>query len=449
MKFIRQISLAAATGYLLCSTSAFAAADSKALEERIKGLEAKISKLEKIIDQQEKKIEATATEVSAAPKKKVGGKDDEIEITMDPVPKFKSKDGNFTFQPSARIQADAAVFHDDKSDQPDGTTIRRSRVGFKGTVNKDWNYKTEVDFADNATKITDVYVDYTGVKNVSIKAGQFKEPVDMEEMTSDADITFIERASPNVFAPDRNIGLGATYIGDNWTAFLGAFGDNAGTASSDDEARAVTGRATFAPINEKGKVVHVGASGSYRAPDSATNSVKYEQRPETRIASAKPVGTGTISNVDNVFLSGLEAAGELGSANFRSEYISSDVSRSGANPDVDFSGWYAEASYLLTGEEKAYSVKDGAFKRPSPARPFSLANGGPGAWEVAARYSSLDLTDGPITGGEMKDTTLGVSWYPNNAVRFMADYIFVNTDNQATVPNDDPQVFTLRAQLDF
>ena len=34
-----------------------------------------------------------------------------------------------------------------------------------------------------------------------------------------------------------------------------------------------------------------------------------------------------------------------------------------------------------------------------------------GAWEIAARWSDLDLTDGSVEGGDMQILSLGLNWW--------------------------------------
>lgn len=84
-----------------------------------------------------------------------------------------------------------------------------------------------------------------------------------------------------------------------------------------------------------------------------------------------------------------------------------------------------------------------------PNNPFSLSGDGTGAWEIAARYSNLDLNDGTITGGELDSYTLGLNWYPTKNTKFMLNYIMNETDANGTTPNNDPDYITLRAQVDF
>jgi phosphate-selective porin OprO/OprP len=37
--------------------------------------------------------------------------------------------------------------------------------------------------------------------------------------------------------------------------------------------------------------------------------------------------------------------------------------------------------------------------------------GGRGSWEVAARWSELDATDGLVDGGELEILSLGLNWW--------------------------------------
>ena len=41
----------------------------------------------------------------------------------------------------------------------------------------------------------------------------------------------------------------------------------------------------------------------------------------------------------------------------------------------------------------------------------SVYQGGWGAWEVAARWSDIDLRDGIVDGGEMETLSLGLNWW--------------------------------------
>ncbi len=64
------------------------------------------------------------------------------------------------------------------------------------------------------------------------------------------------------------------------------------------------------------------------------------------------------------------------------------------------------------------------------------------------RYSTVDLTDGAIQGGEEDNLGAALNWYPNYYLRFSANYIKV-IDHERQGISDEPGIFQLRAQAAF
>lgn len=81
-----------------------------------------------------------------------------------------------------------------------------------------------------------------------------------------------------------------------------------------------------------------------------------------------------------------------------------------------------EASWFLTGEHREYDEGDGTFGWVSPSRPL-LGGDGPGAWQVAARFSRLDLDERFVRGGQLADATLGVNWTIDDALRLSWNWV--------------------------
>ena len=162
-------------------------------------------------------------------------------------------------------------------------------------------------------------------------------------------------------------------------------------------------------------------------------------RPELRIDPTAIIDTGSITGVSGAQVCSAEAAAAYGPLFFQGEYFWYNVARNNVVPSLpglQFQGGYAEASLVLTGETHRYLPATGAYGGIVPANPFSPWEGGwnPGAWELAGRFSTVDLNDNftpgvppgktsAVGGGQQTVYAVGLNWYPNTNVRFMFDYL--------------------------
>ncbi len=167
-----------------------------------------------------------------------------------------------------------------------------------------------------------------------------------------------------------------------------------------------------------------------------SRKTRFFAHPESRVTSVRLVDTGLFDDVSEQRIAALELAGAVDSFMFRGEFFRATWDRMrGKNPVSN--GFYAQASWVMTGESFKYI--QGKFLRIRPQNPR-------GAWETAVRFSKVDLNDRAIRGGEEKNLTLAVNWYaPGNQLRVMANLIFVRTRRLGG--NENPTIFQLRAQL--
>ncbi len=456
----RLLLTAAFVGTLLTAPAVFAdERDDRiaALEAQLQMLAAEVDKLKQerasekaqiaaIGAQAQEAVERTALIEPAAGVDKEGGSG-QVKVEMKPAPKFTY--GDFSFQPFGRIHLDYAFFDDDRRDHPDGAKFRRTRLGVKGTVAKDFGYKVELDFANEQLNLKDVYIHYTGFENTDIRLGNVTPFFGLEQLTSSNYITFLERSAPiQAFALSERIGLAVNHGRENWSLAAGVYNDDASRNSSDDEAWYVGARGTLAPLNTEQTTWHIGAAAGHRKPDQATDAFDFETTAENSLQTTDSV-SASFGDADGADLYGLESAFVYGPLSLQGEYFLVNVDRNSGNPDLDFSGAYAQAAWTITGERRPYVGSGGKFDRIVPQKDFDPAADGWGAWEVAARYSTVDVTDGNVAGGEIDNYTLGVNWYLNKHMRFMGNYILVDTDQNAVTPNDDPRILLFRAQVDF
>jgi phosphate-selective porin OprO/OprP len=94
--------------------------------------------------------------------------------------------------------------------------------------------------------------------------------------------------------------------------------------------------------------------------------------------------------------------------------------------DPKFYGYNISGTWTLTGEMRQYRKQNGIFN-PVPVA-VAVDQGGWGAWEVAFRYSTLDLSDGSVDGGNMDTYSLALNWWPNQRVQFSLNYRYILLD---------------------
>lgn len=340
-----------------------------------------------------------------------------------------------TVDVGGRIQVDAALYDEDVTALASGTEFRRVRLFAAGGIDADWAYKLQVDFADGDADLEDVFIQYSGFDFGSLKIGNFKVPFGLEELTSSKYITFMERGMTNAFVPSRRIGVGATHISGAMTFSAAVYGDETDDSSS-DEGIGVAGRFTIAPKHASG-FWHFGAAALYEEPnntDSGSNVERFRTRPESHVTGSRLVDTGSIAGVSGTTKLGLEAAAVFGAFSIQGEYIINSVDAAGG--DVDFDGYYVYGSWFPGGETRRYDR--GVFQRTKADR----------AWEVALRYSHISLDAGAVPGGEESNITVGVNYYVNPYLRFMANYVVTDVEGGVS-GNEDPSVLQFRAAVDF
>lgn len=371
---------------------------------------------------------------------------------------IRTADGAFSFQPKGRLEMDSAWYFSDKSKLGDDAELRRAFLAMSGRMYKYFDYIVEYDFA--ASSFQDTYVQFNYYDPLLITVGHFKEPFSLEQLTSDLHTTFMERSLADTLAMGRRVGVGVSAYNNigtlSWGAFWGSPSDNNKKEDNWNEEKSgwrTAARATFAPIHEEGKVAHVGAAVDYWDPKTQ-EGVRYRSRPESHITDVYLADTSSIADVDNVVTGGVELLGIYGPASLQAEYMNASVNRSSGLNDLGLSGWYVLASYFLTGESRAYDAKKGVIDRVKPKHNFP---GGPGAWEVALRYSQLDLQDKDVKGGKESNITAGLNWYLNPNLKVKGEYLHVSADpstaavsaNPHKGEKDEPQAVQMRVQYDF
>lgn len=312
--------------------------------------------------------------------------------------KVKTESNSASFQLGGRIQWDFDQTEVDGGNANSDTDIRRARIFAKGHVG-DWGYKAQFNVGgDDPGSVEDLYIRYTGWgKGANLTIGKQKEPFGLEEQTSSKDISVLERSAiTESHAFGRNVGVQLHGKSGNFTYGIGVFEDGEGKDESGDVA--LTSRFTFAPVKTDDSVVHLGLGFSERSADySAYN---------------------------------LEFAAAMGSFHFQAEQFETELA------DMDVDGFYMQAGWILTGEQRPY--KDGVFKRVKPSKDS-------GAWELVARYEDGfgKYSDAGLATVEGEQLSLGINYYPNDNVRLGLSWMTAEEDGSGLEGDE------LRARVQF
>lgn len=359
-------------------------------------------------------------------------KGDDLIFTLDSKGfQAKTRDKEFAFKMGGRIQVEANGDIGDEGlskHSTEGVEMRRARLYMKGVVWKDYKYIIEVDFADNGVSMKDVFLTYKGLDWLDITIGHQKQPISMELQESSNDIMFAERSTVNALTGpvfDRAIGLHFKSSSKNWSAQLGFYGDSLAPEKDGtvDEGWSVASRLTYAPINTKNQVLHLGAFGGYKGFSASQRIVKFFT--ETTHMSNLKLTNIRVGDVSGVGIMGAEAAYMFGSFSVQGEYAHEWVARLNGEKNLDLNAAYVQFGWTLTGESRKYKGSDGEFKylTPDSDANFSWQRGTWGVFELATRYGILDAAYGSYTDGTREqDVTVALNWYLNSNVRLMADY---------------------------
>lgn len=363
-----------------------------------------------------------------------------------------------------------------------GENLRRARIGLTGKVFGDWNFALVYDFGGTTdgfggaapgsltggavSGVENAYLSYTGFKpfggKMAIEGGIMDLPYTLDEATSSNDILFMERASSGVIATNIAAGDFRSTVGTRWwndQLWVGGYvtgpatgaihsASSAAPAGTSEQYGAVA-RIAGNPINGKDYSLHIGADAQWlvqppRNLVTLAQTVTLSDRPELRLDPTTLVSTGAMASVSGVQVYSAEAAATYGPLILQGEYFWYNIDRTANTglpqlgpPSLKFQGGYAQAGYVLTGETRAYNPSSASYGGVKPAHPFSLDGGGWGAWEIAGRYSTVDLnnqlgTASGIAGGRQTVYTLALNWYVNGNVRFMLDYLHGAVSKQAS-----------------
>ncbi len=453
-------------------------------EKRLREMDSTTQELEKELDQlkkdqaerEKKEKKAKEEEEEEEERKKKADKEKEEEKKKRDEEKKKNED-KFTFQIGGQLVMDMLWF----SQGPESVAMvgnandvfdtRRARIYMNGEMWDVWNYVMGFDFGqgtgDNGRP---AFLDnYIGVQDLPVfgdlRVGHFFEPFMLERSGSNRNTMFIERSLADLFAPARNIGIMAHDQSDDERLWWGigtfrGITDNFSNDAGDQSGQTIDVRFAWRPgyrPSDPCHYLHVGGAYSFRG--AADGTLRYRTRPELS-GNEDPVHLGTPSFVDTGILAAEHSqlwGGELlwthGPLSIQGEMVASPVHLS-SGEHVNFSGAYASVAYFLTGEYIPYNTEFAIVDRVKPNAPvfrrgsdIGQLGRGPGAWQIAARLSNVNLSDGSVSGGNLTNASFGLNWFLTPYHRMKFDYILSHLERGSN--HSDASLFGLRFDMDF
>ncbi len=349
---------------------------------------------------------------------------------------------NTTFQIGGRLHLDTVSVSDDITPIPSKSDVRRFRLYATLEMGDDWKAKVDADVGGLSPGFKNVWISYKGFENTTIKLGNFIAPLSGENMMSSNNIKLMERSLGASLAPNFLTGIGATYRGDNWSLTGGYFTDplDADALRPTDEGQSLVGRLVLAPIKERRRALHFAAAIENRQIDDGLPSL-VSTRPELGLSGVSLLSTSALPGVSSFTNYNFEAGYMQGPVVFKGQYItrSNDAPTLG---DPTYNASSIEAAWVLTGERQRYGLSSGTFGQIRPRGKY-------GAFEVAARYSTLDLNDGLVTGGEEQNWTVGANWYVTRNMRLMLNYVSAETKPGRNLQNETVDAVMARLQIAY
>jgi phosphate-selective porin OprO/OprP len=374
--------------------------------------------------------------------------------------RLRLEEDRLTLRLGGRLDLDGAAYVTTKelTNFNNGFQVRRALALAEGDclLVVPVSYELEVGYTPHAFYIDDSFIAFRNIDLIGdLKFGQYTAPMGLDVVTSSRDTTLMETASVlEALTPGVSAGgeIGRPIFDQRATWKFGLFTEGGGGQdfgeASKNYGRAIT-RITGLPIYQTDPdhpdsttLLHLGLSANVLY--STSGSVRYRSRPESHLAPYV-VDTGDIA-ADKALVAGAEAAWVSGPFSLQAEYLHSWVDENdGQVPSFD--GFYVTASWFLTGETRPYDRQNACFTRVIPHKNFDWGHGGWGAWEVAARYSYLNLDSADVQGGRLSMLITGVNWYLHSHVKWRFEYGYGHVSG--IQPEGNLNIFQTRIEADL
>ena len=378
---------------------------------------------------------------------------------------FTSDDGEYRIQFHNLTQAEFRGFPTrDQGVLQSQFFIPRERFYFTGDLTKNIGFYTVLNRSYGTFDILDAFISLRVDDRLRLRIGRMKTPYLYE---------YFSIAEGDLIAPERSLfganlalnrQIGAMFLGELFGSRLsyavGAYNGPRNSFGDFNSAKDLIGTINLRPFLESERFpglryFNIGGSWDvgYESNNNTTQPTYFETaNDQANGANATGVSPTFLHLNNNVVEQGERVQwgahmawyyksfflmGEYGGARAGYGLVNGTTST-----PVNFSGYHVTASYFLTGEELTRRVN---VVKPRRDFNFDFFQGGPfspGAWEVYARYSTLEIGNNIFTSGfadpnlwtnHAWTTDIGLNWYLNFYTRIFLDWQHAEFGNTVAV----------------
>ena len=368
---------------------------------------------------------------------------------------YSARVGDMQLDIGGRLQFDVLKADSDARQLGTRSGLRRAGLNLSATWARNVELAAALSFDEDGAALSGLSLSFSAAvagnddrNDLRLRIGKFAGLVGMERRASSSDTLLMERGLLSALTSRSAWGASAGYAINGLSAEVAYFSDwnetQTDTRGSDGKgfaARLAYGAVSSNDTNGDDSAwgMHIGVSGEIREPDQQLYRVRA--RPEAELVDSRLLDTGLLTDVDKRSTYGMEAALLAGPVTLQAEYLSSTLDRengSGSAGEVTVTGGYVQLGWVVTGESRRYRSRAAAIGGVRP-------EGHWGAVELVARYSSLDLEDGQITGGDGQVASAGVNWFVTRNVRLSLDA--GRAEGQPNRAGNDEQINFVQARL--
>jgi phosphate-selective porin OprO/OprP len=379
------------------------------------------------------------------------------------------EDGEFTINLTNQVTLDGTFF--DRQNMPtieQGFNVPFARTFLYGNITKNWIYQVGTQGFLGQYNLLDVFGAYRFGDALTVRFGKGLTPPLYEYYAFSPAMEVVNTNSPLFqLAGKRQLGVMATgNLFDGRLQYWSGV-NNSGTSWWYDLNRNVeyNGAVTvtpFAPSDSIFKAMGggVGFSSGYDLyalnPGQQIAFINGAGEPTTNSEFVTSTGVPFFTYNDGVIADGLRTRVAphffwYGRFSVVAEYMnfSRELADANARGRSTQHGYYVNLSYYLTGEKDFHGNGFQGYSTTAPLRPFRPARGefGPGAWQLAAQWSQLNVgtsdfrlgfADPAKSTNQLDQLMIGVNWWPNRYTRMSFNYVWSGLNRAIPINGPDP-----------